>query len=214
MGHSRAEKTKQALLNAAFPLFAENGFAATSTREIAVRAKCNVASITYHFGSKEGLHIACAKEMTNHMTALRNDPGSVQLPDIVNEAQSQFEAKILAQAYILMRMPKASTIIKFLLREAQDQSKAFDYIYENFFMAMFNMFQQDWLETTHQTEEDETSLLTVFTIIGQLAYFRVGQPIILRRMQWNEYGEAETRTILRLLQTNIRTLVNHYRSKT
>lgn len=46
------------LLDAAAPLFADRGFDGTSTREIAKRAKCNVAMIAYHFGNKEGLYRA------------------------------------------------------------------------------------------------------------------------------------------------------------
>ena len=35
--------------------FGEKGFAATSIREIAALAGSNIASISYHFGGKEGL---------------------------------------------------------------------------------------------------------------------------------------------------------------
>jgi AcrR family transcriptional regulator len=43
------------LLIAAKELFAEKGYAATSTREIAARAGCNLSLIAHYFGSKEGL---------------------------------------------------------------------------------------------------------------------------------------------------------------
>jgi AcrR family transcriptional regulator len=50
-----ATDTKQALLDAAERLFAERGFAATSMRDIAARAKANLAAANYHFGGKRGL---------------------------------------------------------------------------------------------------------------------------------------------------------------
>jgi AcrR family transcriptional regulator len=43
------------LLYAAASLFAEQGYAATSTRAIAAHAGCNLALISHYFGSKEGL---------------------------------------------------------------------------------------------------------------------------------------------------------------
>ena len=46
---------KEQLLEAAISLFSEQGYAATGTRAIAARAKCNVALISHYFGSKEGL---------------------------------------------------------------------------------------------------------------------------------------------------------------
>lgn len=48
-------KTREALLHAAGELAAEKGFHSVSTRAIADRARVNVGSIHYHFGSKEKL---------------------------------------------------------------------------------------------------------------------------------------------------------------
>jgi AcrR family transcriptional regulator len=47
--------TRERLLAAALTLFAAKGFAATSTRELASAADCNVSMIAHYFGSKEGL---------------------------------------------------------------------------------------------------------------------------------------------------------------
>lgn len=50
------------LLHAALQLFAEKGFAKTSTREIAQAANVNIASIKYYFGDKAGLYRAAFVE--------------------------------------------------------------------------------------------------------------------------------------------------------
>lgn len=47
--------TKGLILDTAEALFAERGFAATSLRTITARAGVNLASVNYHFGSKEAL---------------------------------------------------------------------------------------------------------------------------------------------------------------
>ncbi|GAB4088032.1 CerR family C-terminal domain-containing protein [Hydrogenophaga soli] len=52
------EATRQRLLDAALSLFANQGFAQTSVREIAQAAQANVAAISYHFGDKAGLYRA------------------------------------------------------------------------------------------------------------------------------------------------------------
>lgn len=51
-------EARNRLLDAALVLFAEKGFAKTSTREIAHAAQVNVASISYYFGDKAGLYRA------------------------------------------------------------------------------------------------------------------------------------------------------------
>ena len=51
-------QSRERLLMAAMRLFAEQGFAKTSTREIALAAGTNIASISYYFGDKAGLYRA------------------------------------------------------------------------------------------------------------------------------------------------------------
>jgi AcrR family transcriptional regulator len=50
-----ADETKERILDAAELLFADHGFAATSLRGITSEAEVNLASVHYHFGSKEEL---------------------------------------------------------------------------------------------------------------------------------------------------------------
>ncbi|WP_395107606.1 TetR/AcrR family transcriptional regulator [Actinomadura sp. SCN-SB] len=50
-----AARTKERILDAAESLFGERGFAGTSLRALTDAAGVNVASVNYHFGSKEGL---------------------------------------------------------------------------------------------------------------------------------------------------------------
>lgn len=48
-------KTKERIIDAAVSLFNAKGFDGTSVREIATKAKVNVANISYYFEGKEGL---------------------------------------------------------------------------------------------------------------------------------------------------------------
>src|SRR5688572_13164459 len=50
-----AARTRDRLLDAAERLLAAKGFEATSLRDVTSKAKANVASVNYHFGSKEAL---------------------------------------------------------------------------------------------------------------------------------------------------------------
>jgi AcrR family transcriptional regulator len=50
-----ASATQDTILDAAERLFAEQGYAATSLRQLTQRAGVNLAAVHYHFGSKAGL---------------------------------------------------------------------------------------------------------------------------------------------------------------
>lgn len=62
---SDGAESRQRLLHAALALFAEKGFAKTSTREIAQAAGANIAAISYYFGDKAGLYRAAFFEPMN-----------------------------------------------------------------------------------------------------------------------------------------------------
>lgn len=59
---SDGEQSRERLLHAALELFADQGFARTSTREIAEAAGANIAAISYYFGDKAGLYRAVFSE--------------------------------------------------------------------------------------------------------------------------------------------------------
>jgi len=55
---SDGELSRERLMHSALRLFAQQGFAKTSTREIAEAAGTNLAAISYYFGDKAGLYRA------------------------------------------------------------------------------------------------------------------------------------------------------------
>lgn len=62
---SDGQQARLRLLDAGLALFADKGFAETSTREIAQLAQVNVAAISYYFGDKEGLYRAVFSDTRN-----------------------------------------------------------------------------------------------------------------------------------------------------
>jgi TetR/AcrR family transcriptional regulator, regulator of cefoperazone and chloramphenicol sensitivity len=59
---SNGAEARARLLHTAVHLFAEKGFAKTSTRELATAAGVNIAAISYYFGDKAGLYRAAYTE--------------------------------------------------------------------------------------------------------------------------------------------------------
>ncbi|MCW6507038.1 TetR/AcrR family transcriptional regulator [Lichenifustis flavocetrariae] len=63
------EGTRQALIDAAVSVFADQGYAAGSVRAITQLARANQAAITYHFGGKEGLYRAVLRTAVDELEA-------------------------------------------------------------------------------------------------------------------------------------------------
>ena len=55
-------QTRQQLLEVAGQVFAEQGYARATSKEICERAGANIAAVNYHFGSKDGLYGAVLEE--------------------------------------------------------------------------------------------------------------------------------------------------------
>jgi AcrR family transcriptional regulator len=63
--YPRGEETKQRIINAAIEIFGRQGFAGTSTRDIAAAADVNTPAIQYYFGGKVGLYKGCIDQLTS-----------------------------------------------------------------------------------------------------------------------------------------------------
>src|SRR5438552_17576968 len=57
----------QRLLDAAIDHFGRKGIEGASTRGIAAAAGTTMSSITYHYGSKQGLYLAAARHIADQM---------------------------------------------------------------------------------------------------------------------------------------------------
>ena len=65
--------TKDRILYAAEELFAQQGFASTSLRQVTSRADVNIAAVNYHFGSKDNLVNEVFRRRMDVMSAQRLD---------------------------------------------------------------------------------------------------------------------------------------------
>ncbi|MCW3780739.1 CerR family C-terminal domain-containing protein [Defluviimonas salinarum] len=200
------EGTAADLLAAALHLFGRQGFAATSTREIAARAGTNVASIAYHFGSKEGLRTACGAEVARRIgtviaAATSATPGSAE------QAARQMEAILRAMVGFVAGAREAEDVIAFMLREVAEEGAVLDAVYGAMIEPMHRRFCALWAAATGREAEGEATRLMVFSLVGQVLYFRIGRPVVTRRMGWERLGPAEAARIGDLLAANLHSLI-------
>lgn len=71
MSNTTRFSTKERILGAAEELFAQQGFAGTSLRQVTSRAEVNIAAVNYHFGSKENLVNEVFRRRMDEMSAQR-----------------------------------------------------------------------------------------------------------------------------------------------
>lgn len=205
---SPAEQTRAALVLAALKLFGRQGFDGTSTREIAAEAKANIGSIAYHFGSKEGLRAAAANHIVETIQAIAGQAiGPASAPSTPEAARAQLVAALERMVGFIVASPEAGEIVQFVLRELSHPTAALDRIYAGVFEPTHRRLCQVWEQATGEPAESEATKLTVFTLIGQVIYFRIGREAVLRRMGWREIGAAEAAKVVAVATNNLEAML-------
>lgn len=195
------QPTRRALVEAALHLFGRQGFDATSTRQIAARAGANVAAIAYHFGGKAGLRLACVEVISERIGAIL--PIGLPLPAEAGAARARIEAMLRAAVQFMATAEQAQELVAFVMREIVLGGPLVDELYARVFEPRHRFLCGLWGVATGADPESEATRLAVFAAIGQVVYFRIGRPMILRRMAWPAIGAAEAGRIADLLVQNL-----------
>jgi AcrR family transcriptional regulator len=200
-----AEQTRQALIRAALRLFGARGFDGASTREIAAAANANIGSIAYHFGGKEGLRSACAGFIVETIQSIAGQALTAQTggPAGPAAAIAQLEMALERMVGFVVASPQAGEIVQFVLRELAHPTAALDAIYSGVFEPTHRRLCAIWAEATGDDPESERTKLMVFTLIGQVIYFRIGRVAVLRRMGWADIGPKEAAAIVSAAKDNL-----------
>ncbi len=205
---SSADLTRKALILAALKLFGSKGFDGTSTRDIAALANANIGSIAYHFGSKDGLRLAAADHIVQTIQAVAGqamgDLEATMAAKLDPEtARSQLFGALERMVTFIVASPEAGEVVQFLLRELSHPTAALDRIYSGVFEPVHKRLCLLWEQATGESAESDRTKLTVFTLVGQVVYFRIGREAVRRRMGWTEIGPKQAAEILDVARSNL-----------
>jgi AcrR family transcriptional regulator len=212
---SNAEQTRLALVQAGLKLFGRQGFDGTSTREIAAAAKANIGSIAYHFGGKEGLHVACADFIVETMQrlaadALADEASAGQGADAVRLRLHRTAERMVG---FFVASPEAGDIAQFVMRQLAMPGPALDRVYSGVFEPIHRRLCGLWEQATGMPAESEQTRLAVFTLIGQVVYFRIAREAVLRRMGWETIGPEQAGAITAAAIRNLDAMLDANRNE-
>ena len=199
------EGAQKALIEAGLLLFGQKGFDATSTRELAAKAGVNLALIAYHFGGKDGLRRAVVGEVARRLMAVAGAP---QSSDGLTPASAlrRLQTILRGVAAFIGSAPEAGPVVNFALAELARGGPMTDLIYEGFIGPKHAELCELWAIAGGKDAGSEEVKLSVFTMIGQVLYFRLGREIVTRKMGWTTIGPDEAGRIGDLIAENLRLL--------
>jgi TetR/AcrR family transcriptional regulator, regulator of cefoperazone and chloramphenicol sensitivity len=110
--------TRSQILQTAGEIFAERGYAETTSKEICHRADANLASVNYHFGSKDGLYEAVLIEAHRQIISLEELRSIVEHHD-----DPRLSLRLVLMHFVeLAGQPEASWGLRVVLREMMSPS--------------------------------------------------------------------------------------------
>lgn len=206
-----SQATKQRLIEAALRLFGQNGFNGTSTREIAKAADTNIGSITYHFGGKAGLQMACAELIAERLASIRAALPQLSPSAGPDAALQQISLTLRAMANFLLLSGESENIAAFMFREVQEAGDAFALVYRKVIAPMHIHICELWAQATGADPASERTRIAMFTLIGQIFYFRIGREIVLRRMDWKTFGKEQAGLVCGQIIENLEAMAERER---
>jgi len=132
---------------------------------------------------------------------------SAAAPSTPEAARAQLVAALERMVGFIVASPEAGEIVQFVLRELSHPTAALDRIYAGVFEPTHRRLCQVWEQATGEPAESEATKLTVFTLIGQVIYFRIGREAVLRRMGWREIGAAEAAKVVAVATNNLEAML-------
>jgi AcrR family transcriptional regulator len=168
-----SESTKDRLLDAAERLFAEHGFGATSLRQITAAARVNLASVHYHFGSKESLLAAVFQRRIGCL----NERRLVALTEIEGEANGgrpDLEAVVRAFIEPALRMryelgEAGNRLMRLIGRAHTDPDEHVQSIFLSLFDGILERFLPVFRRALPEVPEDEVLHRFQF-MVGAMAH--------------------------------------------
>ena len=188
---------RESLLDCAVDHFGRFGFEGAATRKIAADCGTAMSSITYHFGSKEDLYLAAAE----HIAAQMSEHHRPALEAIASASVDTQEASVERLVNLLdalaatMLGAKSASWTRFITREQQEPTEAFDRIYAVAMRPMTEAFIP-LIATARPDLTESEQRATGFLLFGQALALRAARASLCRVMGLAKL-DAEAELLLR-----------------
>jgi AcrR family transcriptional regulator len=169
----RMTDTKQKILDTAERLFGEQGYAATSLRQVIAAAEVNVAAVHYHFGSKEDLLDAVVNRKAGPLNVARMERlDRLEAEGGPLDVERVLEAFLIPTAEMAEHNPTFVQLMGRMLIEGMMPR-----IVEKHFQEAAMRFIDALMRAVPQLGKDEL-MWRVHFMIGAMAHTLKGQPIM------------------------------------
>ncbi len=199
--------TPAKLIEVAIELFGQNGPASVGTRAIADAAGAPMSAITYHFGSKHGLYLACADHIAATMLG-KISPLLARVGEAVDPAAARagIEA-VLGGLVVVMMKDEIASMARFVVREQMNPSPAFAVLYDKAIRHVVELLTRLLDVVARRRLSQEEVRIRCVALVGQVFAFRFARASLLRVTGWQSVGSRETELVRQTVLAHTRAVL-------
>jgi AcrR family transcriptional regulator len=210
-GYARGQETRDRIIQAAFVVFAEEGYVGASTRRIAAEAGVNPPALQYYFDSKEGLHRACGQFIVDEAMARLGPAFERARTALIGEPQEAVEALCdLVERLTVLSIAKAEAEgrSRFMGRCEIDDIGPASGVVENGIARPLKKVVIDLVARALSMDPDapETRLRAML-ILSQLNALHTKRGSTLATIGWTTFTNENTDVVKRVFSDHVRRLV-------
>ena len=196
---TKGEQAKNQLIAAALAQFGEYGLHAT-TRDIAAQAGQNIAAITYYFGSKEDLYLACAQWIADFIgSQFRPHAEEAERlfaqPEPDRGAMRELILRACKNMIMLLTQDDTVNLSKFISREQLSPTAAYQLVHDQVINPLHTHLTRLIAAYTGGDANATQLILHTHALLGEVLAFRLGKETILLRTGWSQFDEDKTALI-------------------
>lgn len=168
------DDTRQRLLDAAGIIFAEKGYAAAGVREICEKAGANIAAVNYHFGDKRSLYVSAVRHAQCCWD--EDQPTIVWPEDMPPITRLREYIRTMIERRLSSKRPHWH--MELMLRELARPTEACQAVVDDYIRPMADNLRSILKDLIGNNVPEERESLIGFSIVGQVLFYFVHQPII------------------------------------
>ncbi|QKG72007.1 CerR family C-terminal domain-containing protein [Erythrobacter mangrovi] len=212
--YAKSAETRRTILDAAIVAFGEHGLEGASTRAIAAAAGVNQPALNYHFGSKDGLYVECARAIVERFAA-GTAPASAAAIALLADGAPIEPVEALARLHQLMDALVETLVLNeeaaiwagFVAREMNAPGAAFAILYENLWQPGTELAARLISAARGEHRPGEDSRLEALMLISNLIAFTNGRRVSKAIMGWSDIGSEQVAAVRRSIARQIDALV-------
>jgi AcrR family transcriptional regulator len=210
-GYARGDETRAQIITTALQVFGERGFDQAVTRDIAAKAGVMPPALQYYFGSKEGLHRACAQYIID-----RNSPRLYPVIELAkavarqNDKTAALEAleKLLDALIDSHSEADTESWSRFIVRTKYDGAgPGMEMLRAQLSLPVMDASAGLLAVITGVPISEDVTRLRTLLVFGQIHWMHAGRDQVFKVMHWSKFDGAKIAMIKQLVHENTRSML-------